>query len=156
MFWAEIWKNIGVFVSENFQFLEVKFSIYLNRRVFVMKASCSVFTLLLQVCLSAYLILTCYLSFVNKSFIAAAFFIGNVLTTFQLRNRSALAVICWVINHCLEVSCKVDQITSAEREWFIFLQLTDKLWFITQQITHKSWSISILTHRKRRKCNCIL
>ena len=29
-------KNIGVFVSENFQFLEVKFSIYLNRSVFVM------------------------------------------------------------------------------------------------------------------------
>ena len=29
-------KNIGGFVSENFQFLEVKFSIYLNRRVFVM------------------------------------------------------------------------------------------------------------------------
>ena len=29
-------KNIRVFVSENFQFLEVKFSIYLNRRVFVM------------------------------------------------------------------------------------------------------------------------
>ena len=28
-------KNI-VFVSENFQFLEVKFSIYLNRSVFVM------------------------------------------------------------------------------------------------------------------------
>ena len=74
----------------------------------------------------------------------------------ELRNRAALAVICWVINHCLEVSCKVDQITSAEREWFIFLQLADKVWFITQQITHKSWSISILTHRKRRKCNCIL
>ena len=36
MFWAEIWKNIRVFVSENFQFLEVKFSIYLKRRVFVM------------------------------------------------------------------------------------------------------------------------
>ena len=33
---------------------------------------------------------------------------------FYLRNRSALAVICWVINHCLEVSCKVDQITSAD------------------------------------------
>ena len=30
-------KNIRVFLSENFQFLEVKFSIYLNRRVFVMK-----------------------------------------------------------------------------------------------------------------------
>ena len=42
-----------------------------------------------------------------------------------------------------KVSCKVDQITSVEREWFIFLQLTDKLWFTTQQITHKSWSICI-------------
>ena len=29
-------KNIS-FLTENFQFLEVKFSIYLNRRVFVMK-----------------------------------------------------------------------------------------------------------------------
>ena len=29
-------KNICVFLSENFQFLEIKFSIYLNRRVFVM------------------------------------------------------------------------------------------------------------------------
>ena len=29
-------KNIRVFLSENFQFLEVKFSIYLNRQVFVM------------------------------------------------------------------------------------------------------------------------
>ena len=29
-------KNIRVFLSENFQFLEVKISIYLNRRVFVM------------------------------------------------------------------------------------------------------------------------
>ena len=36
MFRAEIWKNIRVFVSENFQFLEVKFSICLNRRVVVM------------------------------------------------------------------------------------------------------------------------
>ena len=30
-------KNIRVFLSENVQFLEVKFYIYLNRRVFVMK-----------------------------------------------------------------------------------------------------------------------
>ena len=30
-------KNIS-FLSENFQFLEVKFSIYLNRRVFVMRS----------------------------------------------------------------------------------------------------------------------
>ena len=29
-------KNIRVFLSENFQILEVKLSIYLNRRVFVM------------------------------------------------------------------------------------------------------------------------
>ena len=35
MFGEEIWK-ISVFLSENFQFLEVKFSIYLNRHVFVM------------------------------------------------------------------------------------------------------------------------
>ena len=32
-------KNIRYFLSENFQFLEVKFSIYLNRRVFVMTDS---------------------------------------------------------------------------------------------------------------------
>ena len=32
-------KNIGVFLSENFQFLEMKFSIYLNRLVFVMSDS---------------------------------------------------------------------------------------------------------------------
>ena len=29
-------KNIRFFLSENFQFLEVNFSTYLNRRVFVM------------------------------------------------------------------------------------------------------------------------
>ena len=33
-------KNIRVFLSENFQFLEVKFSIYLNRSVFVMLSAC--------------------------------------------------------------------------------------------------------------------
>ena len=35
-FCAEIWKISEFFLSENFQFLEIKFSIYLNRRVFVM------------------------------------------------------------------------------------------------------------------------
>ena len=35
VFWAEICK-ISDFLSENFQFWVVKFSIYLNRRVFVM------------------------------------------------------------------------------------------------------------------------
>ena len=35
MFWTEIWK-VSEFLSENFHFLVVKFSIYLNRLVFVM------------------------------------------------------------------------------------------------------------------------
>ena len=35
MFWVEIWKNIRIFIW-NSQFLVVKFSVYLNRRVFVM------------------------------------------------------------------------------------------------------------------------
>ena len=69
----------------------------------------------------------------------------------DLRNRSAPAVNCWVIIHCLEVSCKEDQITSAQREWFIVIQLTDKQWIITQLFTHWSWSISILSHSKQRK-----
>ena len=37
MFWAEMWK-ISEFLSENFQVLVVKFSIHLNRRVFVMRS----------------------------------------------------------------------------------------------------------------------
>ena len=36
MFWAKVWK-ISVFYLNFFQFLEVNFSIYLNRRVFVMR-----------------------------------------------------------------------------------------------------------------------
>ena len=32
-------KNNRVFLSENFQFLEVELSVYLNRRVFVMRRS---------------------------------------------------------------------------------------------------------------------
>ena len=78
-------------------------------------------------------------------------FTANDDMRLELRNRSAPAVHCWVIIHCLEVSCKEDQITSAQREWFIVVQLTDKQWIITQQFTHWSWSISILTHSKRRK-----
>ena len=38
------------------------------------------------------------------------------LNVFNLRNRSAPAVNCWVIIHCLEVICKEDQTTSAQRE----------------------------------------
>ena len=34
-----MWKKISEFLSENFQFLVVKFSIYLHRRVFVMQSS---------------------------------------------------------------------------------------------------------------------
>ena len=36
------------------------------------------------------------------------------LFMFYLRNRSAPAVNCGVIIHCLEVSCKENQITSAQ------------------------------------------
>ena len=41
MFWAEIWKISEFFYLKNFSFLEVKLSIYLNRRVFVMQFSAS-------------------------------------------------------------------------------------------------------------------
>ena len=37
MFWAKVWKISEFFIWIFFQFLEVKFSIYLNRRVFLMK-----------------------------------------------------------------------------------------------------------------------
>ena len=77
----------------------------------------------------------------------AGFHIGPL----YLRNRSAPTVNCWVIIHCLEVSCKEDQITRVQREWFIFVQVTDKQWIIFQQFTHWSLSISILTHNKWRK-----
>ena len=40
MFWAEIWKISEFFNLKMFSFLEVKFSIYLNRHVFVMKLAC--------------------------------------------------------------------------------------------------------------------
>ena len=36
MFWAEMWKYQN-FLSENYHFLVVKFSVYWNRRVFVME-----------------------------------------------------------------------------------------------------------------------
>ena len=36
--------------------------------------------------------------------------------TTNLRDRSAIAVTCCVIIHCLEISCKDDQTTSAQRE----------------------------------------
>ena len=36
MFWAEIWKNNRLILSESFNFLVVKFSIHLNRHFFVM------------------------------------------------------------------------------------------------------------------------
>ena len=43
------------------------------------------------------------------------FFIRDMILSCHLRNRSTLAVICCVIIHHLEVSCKEDQITSAQR-----------------------------------------
>ena len=46
-------KNIRVFLSENFQFLEVKFSVYLNRRVFVMLGYVLWLWLFLNICFTA-------------------------------------------------------------------------------------------------------
>ena len=89
--------------------------------------------------------------FLTDSFISECMIVFTVSSIGYLRNRSAPAVNCWVIIHCLGYSCKEDQITSAQREWFIVVQLTDKQWIITQQFTHCSWSISILTHSKRWK-----
>ena len=81
-----------------------------------------------------------------------------------LRSRSESAVNCWVIIHCLEVSCKEDQITSPSAS-DLSLYNWNEQWIITQHFTHWTWSISILTHYKRRKhirslqllptlCNC--
>ena len=66
-------------------------------------------------------------------------FEGKLPVAVYLRNRSALALICWVINHGLEVSCKVDYIM--KHEWYIYLQVTGKLWFITEQFMQQSWTI---------------
>ena len=44
------------------------------------------------------------------------------------RNRSALAVNCCVIIHCLEASCKEDQITCAQLELIYFLNITFNLY----------------------------
>ena len=65
-FWAEIWKNI--FLSKHFQFLEMKFSIDVNRRVFVMFLSLAVVPVLVllfvaffyeAICFMSYLVLFC-------------------------------------------------------------------------------------------------
>ena len=39
LFFEQKYEKYQIFLPENFRFLEVKFSIYLNRRVFVMKTS---------------------------------------------------------------------------------------------------------------------
>ena len=44
IFWAEIWKISDFFFFENVHFLGVKFSVYLNRRVFVMQTSWTKYT----------------------------------------------------------------------------------------------------------------
>ena len=56
-------KNIGIFVSENFQFFEMKFSIYLNRCVFVM-GGCTH--------------MTCIFIFTKRYFMAGASNISNI------------------------------------------------------------------------------
>ena len=49
-----------------------------------------------------------------------------------LRNRSALAVNCWVIIHCLEVICKVDQ----REARVIYLLTTDRQTVIYYSTIH--------------------
>ena len=51
--------------------------------------------------------------FLIIAYLFTLFVVNKQCTWSYLRNRSALAVNCWVIIHWLEVSCKGDQITSA-------------------------------------------
>ena len=51
---------------------------------------------------------------VTASFHTLARSIDDTCTERYLRNRSALAVNCFVIIHCLEISCNEDQITSMQ------------------------------------------
>ena len=50
-------KKYQSFLSENFQFLEVKFSIYLNRRVFIMIKQLFVLFYVYQLCLGCFWLL---------------------------------------------------------------------------------------------------
>ena len=43
---------------------------------------------------------------------------------------------CWVTNPHLEVSCELDYIMNVKHEWYIYLQLTDKMWFIILTTIH--------------------
>ena len=78
---------------------------------------------------------------------------SNVFLSFivcENRNRSALAVNCWVIIHCLLVSCtKINHSRYMLVIWSS-LQLTSKQWIITQQFTARAdlflkYTISIIT-----------
>ena len=53
----------------------------------------------------------------------------------MFKKRSALAVNCWVIIHCLEVSCKGDQITSLKHKRFICLKLTNTVVYLSRLMT---------------------
>ena len=58
-------KNIKIFLSENFKFLEVKLSIYLNRRVFVMIPLRFVFIRVLF-----YDVVSCHSNLIPQSFVS--------------------------------------------------------------------------------------
>ena len=60
-----------------------------------------------------------HIIFIPKKLLRSLYIVENIE---YLRNRSSLAVSCCIIIHCLEVSIKADQITSAQR----CIQLTDK------------------------------
>ena len=50
-----------------------------------------------------------FLTSVTVYVLTSLFFVHHIM----FKNRSALAVDCCILIHCLEVSCKEDQITSA-------------------------------------------
>ena len=78
---------------------------------------------------------------------------------------------CWVIMHCLSVSCaKINHSRCALVIWSP-LQLTSKQWIITQQFTagadlflkqrvglrdNEGWIIMILWHQRPTLCTCIM
>ena len=53
-------KNIIIFLSENFHFLVVKFSVYLNRLGFVMHAPKTKLSLVAHVCIMCFYVLVAY------------------------------------------------------------------------------------------------
>ena len=83
MFWAETWKYQIFFFSEIFHFLMVKFSVYLNRHVFVMDSLCYLF--IVWPCSCSLRAFSCYFLFV-----VYAVFSGCCLLCFRHLSESCM------------------------------------------------------------------